>query len=91
MLHGRLLLFLSNLLTLLLVCKDLLLVLLETDEVEVQILNSILFEQVLTNQARQVNACLRQSAVLVQRRVSLNGREVASIVAHVERLFVTAQ
>ena len=67
MLHSRLLLFLSNLLTLLLVRKDLFLVLLETDEVEVQIFNSIFFEKVLTNQARQVNACLRQSAILVQR------------------------
>ena len=66
-LHSRLLLFLSNLLTLLLVRKDLFLVLLETDEVEVQIFNSIFFEKVLTNQARQVNACLRQSAILVQR------------------------
>ena len=67
MLHSRLLLFLSNLLTLLLVRENLFLVLLETDEVEVQIFNSIFFEKVLTNQARQVNACLRQSAILVQR------------------------
>lgn len=67
MLHSRLFLFLSNLLTLLLVREDLFLVLLETDEVEVQIFNSIFFEKVLTNQARQVNACLRQSAILVQR------------------------
>ena len=64
--------------------------LLEGDKVEVQVLNSVLFKQVLPNQAIQIDTCLGQCVILVQRRVSLNGAEVAPVVAHVERLFLVA-
>ena len=61
--------------------------LLEADEVEVQVLNSILFKQVLADQARQIYTCLGKCIVLVQGRVSLNRTKVASVVAHIQGLF----
>ena len=64
----------AHLLTFLLMSQDLFFVLLETDEVKVKVLDTILLEQVLSNQTRQIDACLCQSGpVLVERRVTLNG------------------
>ena len=68
----------------LLMGKDLLFVLLEGHKVEVQVLDSILLKQILSNQTVQVDACLGQSVVFIERRVPLYGTEVASVIAHVQ-------
>lgn len=64
--------------------------LLEADEVEVQVLYAVLFKQVLSNQAAQVDARLRQRVVFIQRGVPLYRAEATSVVAHVQRLFGSA-
>ena len=57
----------AHLLTLLLVGQDLFFVLLETDEVKVQVFDTVFLEQVLSNQTRQIDACLGQGdPVLIQ-------------------------
>ena len=60
-------------------------VLLEANEVEMQVLDSVLFEQILTDQAVQVYASsLCHRVVFIERCcVSLYRAKVAAIVAHV--------
>ena len=79
-----------GLLSLLLVLEDLLFVLLEADKVEVQVLDPVLLEQVLSYQAAQVYSTrLRHRLVLVQRgRVPLYRAEVPPVITHVQRLLV---
>ena len=64
--------------------------LLEADEVEMQILHAILLKQVLPYETVQVNPCLRQCIILIQGRFTLDGAEVASIIAHVQRLLLVS-
>ena len=64
----------------------LLLVLLETDEVKVEVLDAILLEEVLSNEAGEIDAGLGEGAVLVEGGVVVDGAEAAPIVAHVQRL-----
>ena len=80
----------SSLLPTLLVGQDLLFVLLEADEVEMQILHAVFLKQVLSDEAVQINSSLRQRVVLIQGRFSLNSTEVASVIAHVQRLLLVA-
>ena len=54
-------------LTSLLMGQDVFLMLLEADKVEVQIFDTILFKQVLSNQAAQVDASLGEGVILIQR------------------------
>ena len=79
-----------GLLALLLMLEYLFFVLLETDKVEMQVLDSVFLEQILADQAAQVDAArLRHRVVLIERsRIALDSAEVASIVAHIQRLFV---
>ena len=67
-----------------LVGQNRLFVLLKADEVKVQVLNAILLQQILSDQATQVDSSLSQGVILVERGVSLNGTEVATVVAHVK-------
>lgn len=64
--------------------------LLEADEVEVQVLHAVFLKQVLSNETVQVDSCLRQSIILVQSRFTLDCTEVASIIAHVQRLLLVS-
>ena len=70
--------------------EDLLFVLLEADEVEVQVLDPVLLQQVLSYQAAQVYPTrLRHRLVLVQRgRVPLDRAKVPPVVTHVQRRLV---
>ena len=74
-----------GLLALLLMLEYLFFVLLETDEVEMQVLDSVFLEQILADQAAQVDAArLRHRVVFIERCcVSLYRAKVAAIVAHV--------
>ena len=74
----------TNLLLPLLVLQDLLLVLLEADEVEVEIFDTVLLEQILSNETAQVDASLGQGIVFVQRGVTLDSAKVASVVTHIQ-------
>ncbi len=58
-------LFETDFLTLLLMGQNLFLVLLEAYEVKVQIFDTILFKQVLSDQACQVDTCLSESTIFV--------------------------
>lgn len=73
----------ANFLSTLLMSQNLLLVLLETHKVKVQVLNTIFFEKILTDQAAQIYASLGQSIIFVKTAVSLYRTEVATIIAHV--------
>ena len=53
-----------------------------------QVLDPVFFEQILSNKTIKVDASLGKSVVLVEGRVSLDGTEVASVVAHVQRLLL---
>ena len=64
--------------------------LLEADEVEVQVLHAVFLKQVLSNETVQVDSCLRQSIILIQSRFTLDRTEVASIIAHVQRLLLVS-
>ena len=58
--------------------------LLERDKVEVQVLYSVLFKQILSNETVEVDSGLGEGVVLVEGGVSLNRTEVAPVVAHVQ-------
>ena len=63
--------------------------LLERDEIEVEIFDSILLEEVLSQEAGKIYTCLGERGsrmVLVQRGIIMDGSEIASVVGHVERL-----
>ena len=64
--------------------------LLEANEVEVQVLHAVFLKQVLSNETVQVDSCLRQSIILIQSRFTLDRTEVASIIAHVQRLLLVS-
>ena len=61
--------------------QNLLFVLLEADEVKVKVLDAVLFKQVLFDQTVQVDSSLFKSIIFIERRVSLNCCEEASVVA----------
>jgi hypothetical protein len=62
--------------------------LVEADKVEVQVFNAVFFEEVLTEQARQVKRSVLAECVqlqlLVQSRVAAHGRVVAPVSAEVQ-------
>ena len=56
----------TRLLFFLLMGQDLFLMLLEADEVEVEVLDTVLLQQVLSDQTAQVDACLSERVILIK-------------------------
>ena len=55
-----------------------------------QVFHAILLEQILPNETIQVDSCLSQCIILVQSRFSLDCTEIASIIAHIQRLLLVS-
>ena len=66
--------------------QNLLLVLLETDEVEVEIFDAILLEEVLADETGEIDAGLGEGAVFIEGGVVVDRAEAAPVVAHIKRL-----